>query len=173
MNNTLIEEGGFSYYVDQIIEKEKINKKTKFSKFLEMARTMSISSKFETYKIGAVIKIKGRVISSGCNSYKSHPSQKYYNKQRANFDESAKHFTHAEIAALNKLKGVDLKDAELFVYRTGTDEKPKMCRPCAGCMTAIKDRGIRVIHYTTSEGVATEYLSKDVMTSVKKARFPI
>jgi deoxycytidylate deaminase len=173
MKNRLIEESNFKYYVDRVIENEKVNAQPKFSKFLEMARTMAVSSKFDTYKIGATVTLKGRAISTGCNSYKTHPKQKFYNKQRTNFDEEAKHFTHAEIAALNKLKGIDLKDAELYVYRTGTDEKPKMSRPCAACMKAIKDRGIKVIHYTTSEGIATEYLSKDILTDVKKAKYPI
>lgn len=170
MKNQLIDESNFSYYVDRVIENEKVKSHSKFSKFLEMARAMSILSKFETYKIGAAITIKGRPVATGCNSYKTHPTQKHYNKQRSNFDEKAKHFTHAEIAALNKLKGIDLKNAELFVYRTGLDGSPRMCRPCAACMTAIKERGIKVIHYTTSEGVATEYLSKDILTSVKKSR---
>lgn len=173
MKNRLIEESNFSYYVDRVIENEKVKSQTKFSKFLEMARTMAVSSKFDTYKIGAVVAIKGKVISTGCNSYKTHPIQKHYNKQRTNFNEEAKHFMHAEITALSKLKGVDLKNAELFVYRKGLDGKPKMSRPCAGCMKAIKDRGIKVIHYTTSEGIATEYLSKDILTSVKKSRFLI
>lgn len=170
MKTTLVEESNFSYYVDRVIEKENVQKQTKFSRFLEMARTISLQSKFETYKIGAVIKIKGRIVATGCNSYKTHPKQKIYNQHRANFDENAKHFTHAEVAALNKVKGADLKNAELFIYRTVSDGSAKMCRPCAGCMKAIKDSGIKVIHYTTSDGIATEYLSKDVLTPVKKSK---
>lgn len=170
MNNKLIKESNFTFYVDRIIESEKINGEKKFSKFLEMAKAMSIQSKFDVYKIGAIVSLKGRAIATGCNSYKTHPKQKFYNDQRANFDESSKHFTHAEMAALNKLKSVELKDAELFVYRTGTDTKAKMCRPCPACMKAIKDRGIKVIHYSTSEGIATEYLRKNILTDVKKAK---
>ena len=173
MKRILIEESDFSYYVDKIIKQESLNKTQKFSKFLEMARNASIASNFETYKIGAAIKIKGRTIATGSNSYKTHPEQKKYNQKRSNFDKNAKHFKHAEFTALNKLKDVDLKKAEMFIYRTGSDGTARMSRPCAGCMDAIKERGIKVIHYTTSDGIATEYLSKDVLTLVKKSKRPI
>ena len=154
MKDQLINDTNFSYYVDRVIESEKVNAHPRFSKFLEMAKALSIESKFDTYKIGAVIAIKGKVISRGINSYKTHPKQKIYNRERLNFTDEAKPYTHAEMAALNQLRGEDLKNAELYVYRTGKDGSHKMCRPCAACMKAIKDKGgisIRVVRPKNSK----------------------
>lgn len=173
MKDKLIKENNFSYYVDRLLKAERINDHPRFSKFMEMAKTLSEESKFDTYKIGALIAIKGKVISRGANSYKTHPQQKRYNRERMCFTEEAKPFIHAEMAALQKLKGIkseNLKNAEMYVYRTGLDGSNRMCRPCAACMKAIKDHGISVIHYTTTQGIATEYLDKNLPTDVKKAK---
>ena len=35
-----------------------------------------------------------------------------------------------------------------------------MARPCASCMQAIKDLGIREIYYTTNDGYSYEKLEK-------------
>lgn len=168
MKTELINDSNFSYYVDRLTKTE--NEHPKFLKFLEMAKSLSEASKFDTYKIGAVLAIKGKVISRGFNSYKTHPKQKLYNRNRTNFKEEAQPFMHAEMSAIQKLRTEELKNVEMYIYRTGKDGKQKMCRPCAACMKAIKDKGIRVIHYTTNDGIATEYLNKNEPIKVKKAR---
>ena len=146
--------------IEDVLDKaiENPNNK-KLEKFFLLAKSIAQESPFEIYKIGAVIKIKDKIVSTGYNSYKSHPVQKMYNEYRKTHEgEWLNHFKHAEFAALNKVKHLDLKKAEIFIYRVGQDGKPRMARPCQGCIQAILNHGISTIHYTTPEGLATETL---------------
>lgn len=49
---------------------------------------------------------------------------------------------------------------KLYIYRTRKDIVCGMARPCASCMQAIKDLGIREIYYTTNDGYSYEKLEK-------------
>ena len=154
--------------VDDLIPKDLINNHPKFNRFLNIARSTAISSQYDRYRLGAVITLKGKVIARGFNAAKSHPTQKKFNRNREDFEDVPNHFLHAEISALNKLKGVDLSKAEMFVYHVGPSNNQKMARPCAGCMEAIKSSGIKKIHYSTPDGFAQEYLNKPV--KVKRSK---
>ena len=168
-----IHDHNFSYNVDQHISKETLKTQPKFEKFMAIARDMSETSLFDTYKLGAVIFAKGRLIAKGQNQTKTHPRQKKYNALRGNVSFQSKHYLHAEMDALNKVQGMNLKNAEIMIYRTSNDRQNRqqgLARPCAACMKAIKDAGISVIHYSTPDGFATEYIYPDVAIEVKNAR---
>lgn len=113
-------------------------------------------------KVGCVLVYKGTVIAKGANSDKTHPQQEKYNKYR--FKKAKNHYlpakTHAEIAALSKIKelDIDFSDVQLFTYRALKDGHIAMARPCPACMAAIRNLGIRKIHYTTPDGYADEKL---------------
>ena len=85
--------------------------------------------------------------------------QKYYNKYRK-LSESMIPKLHAEINCLNQLKHLDVNFAKvrLYIYRIRKDQPFGLSRPCPSCMAAIKDLGIRDIHYTTNDGYAYERL---------------
>ena len=86
--------------------------------------------------------------------------QKKYNKFRASDTNDFVPKVHAEISALSKLQKASFnpKRMKLFVYRIKRDGSYGMARPCASCMQAIKDFGIRKIYYTTDDGFAKEIL---------------
>lgn len=167
----------FTYDVDQHLTKEETKSHRKLSKFLEIAREVSELSTFDKYRLGAIITIKGVVVARGWNKHKSHPKQKYYNQFRTNLIEgtqvvdAAQNFLHAEVDAINKAirLGVDLSKAELTVFRRGIDGFQKMARPCGGCMECAKINKIPVIHYSTPDGMATEYISLNKPIKVKNA----
>lgn len=163
----------FEFEVDSLIPKSGMSDHPRFSRFLNLARHMSEASNFNRYRIGAVLVSRGRVIARGYNSSKTHPTQKMYNFQRTDLSDGAPHFIHAEIDVLNKVKDIDLKNAQLFIFHINNQGQQKMARPCAACMKAIKDRGIEVIHYSTPDGLASEYISKDQKIMVNKSRSPI
>lgn len=170
----LINDYDFNFEVDHLIPKNSIQNYKKLNNFLTIAKNLSLESNFDKYKLGAVIILKNKIISKGYNKPKSHPLQKYYNNQFKEYvHQNSTHGIHAELEAINKLKysNYDLKKAEIIIYRLGSDGEPSMARPCAGCMEAIKLAGIPVVHYTTPEGIATEYiLNKDLKVKNSKRK---
>lgn len=87
---------------------------------------------------------KGRVLSSGINSYvKSHPKQQHF-ANRAGIPE--KSYLHAEVAAIVKLRhGVAHK---IKVERYGKSGQPLNAEPCPVCKLAIEEAGIKFVEYT-------------------------
>lgn len=135
-----------------------------FAKAEEVAQT----SDFEHFHLGCVITYKHHILSSASNSSKTHPQQKYYNHKYRNFRRGSKpcaHTVHAEMAAINAIPypvgiQVDWKDVNVYVYRIapGLPQHRGTARPCAACMAALKNLGIRNIYYTTNGGFAYERL---------------
>ncbi len=108
------------------------------------------STKYMTTKLlitATIYNRKGRVLSTGVNSYvKTHPKQQHF-ADRANLPE--KSFLHAEIASLVKLKnGVAHK---IKVERYGKSGQPLNAEPCPICKLAIKAAGISFVEYTVGE----------------------
>lgn len=145
--------------------------KVRINKFLNLAKKIASESIFKQHKLGACIIIKNEAIAYGYNSYKTHPMQKKYNKSSNRYSiEDTNHYIHAEMAALAKANSakVDLQNAEIFIYRLSFDGNTGLSRPCVACMQAIKDHGIKVIHYTTDNGYITEYLDNSLINSQKQ-----
>lgn len=128
--------------------------------FFEAAKAMSEMSDFPRTHIGCVItEGNHRIISSGCNSTRTHPIQKKYNKER--FAEDTIHSLHAEVSALLPLMKEDIDFSKVVVYthRSLANGKPGLARPCASCMALIKELGVKKICYTTNDGYAFEYVN--------------
>ena len=104
---------------------------------------------------------QGQVIGLGCNTNKTHPTQKFYNKYRDPSDYMLPKL-HAEISCLNQIKHLDINfsKVKLYIYRIRKDQPFGLSRPCPSCMAAIKDLGIRDIYYTTNDGYAYEKIEK-------------
>jgi deoxycytidylate deaminase len=93
---------------------------------------------------------KGRVISHGENQYnKSHPLQKHFSIKAG--ESEKKHCLHAELSAI--LRAGDKQIDSLFVQRFASDGTYALAKPCKSCQAAIKAYGIRLVRYTTTEGV--------------------
>ena len=131
---------------------------------LETARAVSLVSDYPRAHIGCVIANKGRVVSSGCNSVKTHTLQKRYNKYRNN--DALQHSMHAETSAiigfmnLAHRTDIDPKDCTVYIYREWKNGRLAMARPCPSCMQLLKDTGFKKIVYTTYDGVAKETITQ-------------
>ena len=128
--------------------------------FFDAAKAVSESSEFPKVHIGCVItEGNHRIISSGCNSTKTHPLQKQLNRER--FEVDSVHSLHAEVSALLPLmkEDIDFSKVEVYTHRNYANGKIAMARPCPSCMKLIKDLGIKKIHYTTGDGYACEYVN--------------
>ena len=135
-------------------------------RFFELARQEALHSGFDRFHLGCVITYKGRVIGRGSNSDKTDPLQKFYNKERS-FNkcgkQPVKHSIHAEIAALKSIprsiqESIDWSKVKVYIFRICPGKKLHMglARPCAGCMKALRDKGVQKVFYTTNDGFAFE-----------------
>ena len=88
------------------------------------------------FQMGAVIIKKGKILSVGNNSYKTHP--KYGSGKYC--------YLHAEGAAIYNaiINRKDLCGAEIYVYR----RYGRISKPCKYCLELIKSVGIKKIIYT-------------------------
>jgi deoxycytidylate deaminase len=125
--------------------------------YFKAAKAVSELSDHQQYKVGAVVVMSHRIISSGHNSNsKTHPLQKKYNRYR--FTDDGEHKQHAELAALLPLirERTDLSNAVIFTYREHKNGHLAMSRPSPSCLRLIKDVGIKRMFYTTENGYADE-----------------
>ena len=94
----------------------------KINRYLDMAKEASTQSDFNKHHLGAVAIYHGSLLAIGCNSHKTSPVQKRYNRAReyqveANYKNA--NCTHAEVSCLTKLRylDIDFSKVTLYVYR--------------------------------------------------------
>lgn len=84
-----------------------------------------------------------------------------YNALR--FDTNAAHYypscVHAEIAALNKIRylDIDFSKVDVYVYRELKDGTRATARPCIACETFMRDLGITHVFYTRENSFVEEW----------------
>lgn len=137
----------------------------KHIKFFNVAKSAAELSNHRDVSIGSIIVYKRNVVSVGYNqSYKTHPLQKHYDQFRDFDHEKSTGLIHAEIDAIIKARRVldntEFVKATIYVYRVLKTGEYGMCRPCGGCMAAIKDTGITNVFYTTPNGFYYENISE-------------
>ena len=128
--------------------------------YFKAAKAISELSDFPRVKIGCCAVYKHKIISSGCNSLKTNPKQKYLNTHRFSADTPAT--IHAELACLLPLmnrKDIEFSDVSLYIYREYKSKELALARPCASCEALIKSLGIRNIYYTGSQS----YISEEII----------
>lgn len=126
-----------------------------------MARAVSFQSDYcGSARIGCIAVYKGSVLAKGFNSDKTHTIQSRYNVMR--YKDIGNRYLpskiHGELAVLQKIKylDIDFSRVHIYVYRELKNGTMAMARPCPACMAAIKQLGIKHIHYTTECGFAAE-----------------
>ena len=126
-------------------------------KFFNKARQVAEISDYRQVHVGCVAVYQGMIIGIGCNCNKTHPMQKYYNRYREEYDEFLPKL-HAEIHCINQIKhlNINFSKVKLYIYRIRKDQPYGMAKPCASCMAAINDLGIKDIYYTTNDGYVHE-----------------
>ena len=139
---------------------------TDYKYFLKARQVATISDYYKTH-IGCVAVYQGQVIGLGCNTNKTHPVQKFYNRYREPSDTMLPKL-HAEISCINQIKhlNINFSKVKLYIYRIRNDQPYGMARPCPSCMAAIRDLGIRDIYYTTNDGYSYERLEKYISGGV-------
>ncbi len=93
---------------------------------------------------------RGRVISWGINSKKTHPYQSEMANATGNIH---KIYLHAEIACLVRSRK---KIETLYICRLSNNGKLNMAKPCDICMEAIKIAKVSKVIYSTKYGTFEE-----------------
>jgi deoxycytidylate deaminase len=125
--------------------------------YFKAAKVISELSDFPKVKIGCCAVYKHKIISSGCNSIKTNPTQKKLNIYR--FDADTPATIHAELSCLLPLinrRDINFRDVSLYVYREYKSGELALSRPCPSCMKLITELGIRHIYYTNLSGFSHE-----------------
>lgn len=129
----------------------------------KIAREVSLQATYcGSARIGCIAVYRGTILAKGFNSDKTHTEQAKFNVHR--FKNSGNRYlpdkVHAEVSVLTKIKylDIDFSRLHLYIYREWKDGTVAMSRPCGACMAAIRELGIRHIHYTTDCGFAYEKL---------------
>ena len=136
----------------------RVNLSKSHRSYFKAAKAMAEMSKFKQVKMGCVVVYKHKIISSGCNGYKTNPIQKKYNKYRF-YEDDGQHSVHAEVDALLPLIGrndIDFSHVSLYVYREYKNGNLALARCCNSCMELIKSLGIKNIYYTNHGGYSHE-----------------
>lgn len=111
-----------------------------FPRYLSIARDESLKSTLSV-RVGACL-VAGKSIITGYNKDKTHP--KY-----ANPEKHVRKSLHAELDCLTK-SDIVMTGGVMHTYRQ-VKGMPAMARPCGHCMKFLKERGIRVVVYSTPE----------------------
>lgn len=127
--------------------------------YFKAAKAIAQLSDFPRVKIGCCAVYKHKIISSGCNSMKTNPTQKRLNAYR--FDADTPATLHAELSCLLSLinrKDIDFSDVSLYVYREYKSGHTALSKPCPSCMALIRELGIRKLFYTGDNSYINEEL---------------
>lgn len=128
--------------------------------YFKSAKAISELSDFKQHHIGAVAVCGHKIVSSGCNSYKTNPAQKRLNAHR--FDADTPATLHAELACLLPLinrKDINFSDVSLYIYREHKSGDLALASPCPSCRALIRSLGIRSIYYTGTNS----YISEEIV----------
>lgn len=84
-------------------------------RFFDKARGVANISEYNKVHIGCIAVYQGSIIGIGCNTNKTHPRQKYYNRFRGITIDNAKCVPklHAEISCLNSIRHLDTSSLRL------------------------------------------------------------
>lgn len=143
------------------MEKERFDgvmlNKSKIYRYLNLAKSAALLSDNKKTRVGCIIVYKKQVIGTGWNlENKTHPLQKAVNKYRGYDIEqnNAKHSQHAECHALTRISDLDIDWSKvvIFVYRLKRDGSRGLAKPCIGCETMLRTKGIKQVYYSTEIG---------------------
>lgn len=127
---------------------------------LNQAIAVAMSSQSKK-KVGSIILRKTKLIASAVNlETKTHPIQAAYGERAScihnNQGFRMKQYLHSEINSIIRSKG---KGDTIVVARVGGNGAKELrnSRPCAVCSIALKESGIKHVHYSTDHGFLYEY----------------
>ena len=114
-------------------------------KFIKLALNIANLSQHPKFRLGAVIVKGSNVLSVGVNKLKTHPLQ---NNPHTNNKSLS---IHAELCAILKLSGEQLKNSTIYVARILANGISGIAKPCDVCETLLIEAGIKRFVWTIQE----------------------
>ena len=125
-------------------------------KHFELAQKLSRKSSYH-HKVGAIIVKKNRVVGVGYNKpNKTHPRST-----------NAYKTIHAELDAILDCSRSELEDSDIYVFREGCSQKPRLAKPCEHCQRLIEEVGIARVFYSDNESFSYYEVSNGSSSSRK------
>ena len=84
-------------------------------RYFDKARQIADISDYSRIHIGCIAVYHGQIIGIGCNTNKTHPAQKFYNRYRKPSDSMLSKL-HAEISCINQIKHLDINFSKVKLY---------------------------------------------------------
>lgn len=120
-------------------------------KGMQTAIESAVFSDFPTFKLGAALYSRRKLISVGWNHTKTHPLLFQGSKHRR--QESR----HAEFSVLLGVPKHLVVGSTVFVARVTKGGRVSMAKPCPSCQNLLKTAGVRKVYYSNPEGIMEEY----------------
>lgn len=121
--------------------------KSQFRKAQQLITIAHASKKdlqvFRSFHVAAIFRKK--LISIGFNTNKGDP-------KGADFYPWTNYGAHAEFRAIQRAKGRDLTNTELYILRLDNNGRLNNSYPCQYCLNYLRNIGFKRIFYTTFEG---------------------
>jgi deoxycytidylate deaminase len=123
----------------------------KDKKIFETLKALAISSEgIGSSRHAAVIMRRGKIVSFGVNSTKSHPFQKQYSRNSNCIYFHAE--THSIYNALKNISIDELAKCDIYVLRVIKNGTVSESCPCIGCKKAIAAFNIKNVFYSDNTG---------------------
>ena len=113
-------------------------------KFFELAKKLSAKSNHPKHQLGCVIVDKNRIVSVGFNKIKTHTKSTH-----------AFQMLHAELDAIIGVDKEELRGCTAYLYRNTKNGNLAISKPCLACEMALKEAGVKTVHYTVDGGYET------------------
>lgn len=119
---------------------------------IKLATKEAKKSEFKRARMGAVLTKGSKILGVGYNQI-----NRYQGKIRtASFPGSL----HSEVAcildALRKYSAKDIAGSTMTVVRLGAGDHLRLALPCEACYNVLQNMGIKVVRFSTNEGIFSE-----------------
>ena len=109
---------------------------------LDTCHKLALTSPYGKFRVGAIIARKKKIISMGINQKKSHPLQARFSSRP-----HLEAWLHAEIHAITLAQPKELEGANIYIVRALKNDECATSKPCAGCMSALREYGFKNMFY--------------------------
>lgn len=113
---------------------------------IDLAVSQANESEYPLFKIGCVIFKKNKVIAKSYN--KVIVIDGYYDFRIKRYKDVVS--IHAEMGALIKANGDDVKGSNIIVVRINKNKQLRLAKPCKNCWANLKLAGIKNVIYSIS-----------------------